>query len=76
MNPPLNVFFVGTVGFARAADGWVDIWRHLEDPQGTTYAVIDTINPNEWASIVASVSAQGENADTFWAALHLHEGAQ
>lgn len=35
-----------------------------------------TIPANEWASIVAFVSAKGENAETYTAALSFHAGGQ
>jgi hypothetical protein len=35
-----------------------------------------TLDPETWASVVASVSRDGDNVNTFIAARHLHEGSE
>lgn len=53
--------------FTRRPDGSVNIWR-----PNTNINIL--IPPNEWASIVASVSGCGETADSFADAQALHGG--
>ena len=58
--------------FIRASDGAVVIEKH---PKGRIEAVPEIavqIPPGEWASIVASVSAQGETAETYQQILAFH----
>lgn len=51
-------------------------WKRLPDGSvqvfNTRLGVQHKMKPNEWASVVSSVSAAGENADTFQAALKAH----
>lgn len=63
-------------------DGTVRIYHMEGTTQGGQYiesrqqiADVDIeIDPDSWASIAASVSLQGENADTFQRALKFHQG--
>lgn len=58
--------------FKRGADGTV-VMRH--DSKETHRPDAEAlIPPNEWASIVASVCASGETAETYDAATRLHAG--
>ncbi len=57
----------------HARDGWY--FQRQDDGSVKISAAVSrstetlTIPPNEWASIVAAVSAQGETAETYQAAL-------
>jgi len=60
----------------HARDGWY--FQRQDDGSVKISAAVSrstetlTIPPNEWASIVAAVSAQGETAETYQAALSAH----
>ncbi len=58
----------------HARDGW--FFKRLEEGKVEIRWAAGSIifDKDTWASIVASVSAKGENADTFEQALALHEG--
>ena len=56
------------VYFKRCDDGAVEV-RYFEEFNNTPQAKVWRIPSNEWASIVASMSAAGENAETFKSAL-------
>lgn len=58
--------------FGSDARGNVTIYQG--DDQAVFTPVIGPIHPNEWASIIASVSEQGENAFTWRLAKTFHEG--
>lgn len=58
--------------FKRCSDGSVAIVKtglHMADPH-----VVHLIDPNSWASIVSSVSAQGETGEHYRTALAFHGG--
>jgi hypothetical protein len=57
--------------FRREADGSVRILA--PDSLGPGAHQVVTLDPNTWASVVASVSARGDNVNTFIAAHHLHQ---
>lgn len=66
--------------FSRLEDGSVLIERESEQKtwKGGRMAPLITarmvIDPDGWASVVASVSAPGDNAETFKSASELHAG--
>lgn len=72
---------------ARAGFHWRENWYFQREPDGSVHlrhfngaetSVPDTdltIPATEWASIVASVSKDGENGDTYRAALAFHGSA-
>lgn len=60
--------------FKRGADGTVIIRHDSKETHRPDAEIF--IPPNEWASIVASVCALGENADTYDLATRLHSGTQ
>ena len=68
----------GGLSFRRRADGAVEVWRELEEHErltsysGNQQKRVAIIPANEWASIVAMMSATGEDAVTFNVALALH----
>lgn len=67
--------------FDRKADGSVEIYQEREDVSTKTSTRLDkvpfaTVPPAEWASIVASVSKDGENGDTFREAHKFHTGVE
>lgn len=63
--------------FGRMENGDVRIWRELrpaEPPGNMVEEVYAMIPADEWASIVAGVSAIGDTRDTWDRARHLHDG--
>lgn len=57
---------------------WRDGWTFERLPNGSVEIAEGrssraVIPPQEWASIVAAMSARGENAETYTAALDAHE---
>ncbi len=66
-----------TTGF-QAGGGWY--FKRVEDGQvkvrinNPAMCGMMTFDKDTWASIVASVSAEGENGDTFRQAEHFHAG--
>ena len=61
--------------FKRGGDGAVEVHyfeQFNNSPQEKTWR----IPPNEWASIVASVSATGETSESYREALKFHAGGQ
>lgn len=60
--------------FRREDDGAVSI-RLAEDAKPDSETIFSAYIPaSSWASVVAHVSANGEDADTYQAALHFHAG--
>jgi hypothetical protein len=68
------------VEFRRRCDGAVEVWRaaleheripSYDGPQTRRVAIIPA---NEWASVVSSVSTEGETGFTFGLALSFHCG--
>lgn len=60
----------GGTHFERQGDGAVKIWCE----QGLGRHDFSVVIPaSEWASIVAAVSARGENGDTYRTALKFHD---
>jgi len=58
--------------FKRADEGWVTIIkREAPDPESPVVIAL-SIAPEGWASIVASVCIEGENADTYQIAENFH----
>lgn len=58
--------------FRREEDGSVRIMA--PDSLGPGARQVVTLDANTWASAVASVSAEGETADTFGRARDFHQG--
>lgn len=56
--------------FCRKADGHVAIQKYRPGALGPEWVLV--VPPNEWASVVASVCARGENIDTFTEAMEFH----
>jgi hypothetical protein len=63
------------VYFERHANGAVRIVR-AADFEAPETELLASFNPSTWASVVAFVSATGENSDTIQRALKLHEGSE
>lgn len=62
--------------FERKAEGWVMITkRERADPESPVVVAI-SIAPDSWASMVASVCVEGDNAETFQLASNLHKFGQ
>lgn len=66
--------------FERLDDGSVQVTTPLSEVgiDGDLFEderAIVVFDPNTWASIVASVCARGESADTFWRATRFHDAA-
>ena len=59
--------------FRRLEGGTVMIWREQSPPSGPPILQPVRIPPNEWASIVAHVSAAGEEGRTWRAAIDFHQ---
>jgi hypothetical protein len=59
----------GGVYFRRAEDGTVEIG---EGPDFDNVTVLHRIDPSSWASIVSTVSARGEDHETYNEALRFH----
>lgn len=61
--------------FERMEDGGVRITKTDQRPDHRGELIVGVELPAEtWCSAVASVSAKGENADTFAGATQLHDG--
>jgi hypothetical protein len=60
--------------FRREDDGSVHITA--PDSMGPGAHQVVTLDPETWASVVASVSARGDNVNTFIAAHRFHEGSE
>ena len=58
--------------FRREDDGSVHI--SAPDSLGAGASQVVTLDANTWASVVASVSRNGETADSFAAAVRFHDG--
>lgn len=58
--------------FRRESDGSVRILAPDSLGRGAHQKVV--LGPGTWASVVASVSASGENGETFRAAERFHDG--
>lgn len=56
--------------FRREEDGSVRILAPDSAGRGASQKVV--LDPNTWASVVASVSASGDTSETFGAAKRLH----
>lgn len=63
----------GGLFFKREAEGAVRICQHADASPGAALLLEVVIPANEWASLVASVSKGGETAESWRAALDLHE---
>ncbi len=63
----------GELGFERLEDGNVKV-TYPEDVGVNSERVEVIIDAGSWASIVASVSKLGDNADTFQKAVAFHQG--
>lgn len=63
----MSVFYLpGGAEFERLEDGGVEFrCNNLVDV---------TFTPADWCSLVANMSHQGENADTFKGAMNFHQG--
>jgi hypothetical protein len=60
--------------YERVSDSG-DVRLRVRDHHGGEEVVREvTVPENEWASVVASVSAKGEDGDTYQAARDLHAG--
>lgn len=59
--------------FRREPDGTVLLmWEPFND--GRNPMMMIPLDPDTWASVVAYVSARGDNAETFGEVLRLHAG--
>ncbi len=58
--------------FKRGADGTVVVRHDNKETHRPDVSLL--IPPNEWASIIASVSARGETAEQYAAATDFHNG--
>lgn len=63
---PMAFYTPNGWAFGRLTDGSVAVTTKDD------YVIFD---PDTWASIVASVSARGESAHTFWTATRFHAAA-
>ncbi len=61
--------------FKRTDDGTVEV-NYFEQFNNTPQDKVWRIPPNEWASIVASVSGTGETSESYREALKFHAGNQ
>jgi len=61
------------LSFERAADGTVGIYHQAIN--GGAGVKIANLDPDTWASVVASMSAAGETGETFQTASAFHMGA-
>lgn len=61
--------------FTRREDGAVQLRKYEAHHEGAEPVLDVTIPPNEWASIVASMEAGGETAESWRAALERQTGA-
>lgn len=60
--------------FERIKDGGVMVYRRRE-PEAPAEPVL-AMPANEWASIVASLTARGETTETYYAALAFHNATE
>ncbi len=58
--------------FDRLADGSVQIQKKTDGKEGAKVVMDLEIDPDSWASVVASVCAIGEDGNTFRQASNLH----
>jgi hypothetical protein len=58
--------------FRRLQDGTVEVTQTVNEGKTDEIEWSREIPPNEWASIVAAVSHQGETGDTYRTALKFH----
>lgn len=58
--------------FKRHADGGVELVVKIDSRDAAPVLKRKVIPPNEWASIVASMSRRGETASTYWEAQRFH----
>lgn len=58
--------------FKRMECGCVRICKYANSSPRSSLKIVDFVDEMGWASIVASVSARGENADTFETARNFH----
>jgi hypothetical protein len=56
----------------ESEEGTVEITLPVDQPDTNNPVTVLSIPAAEWASIVAAVSAKGENADTYRRAVELH----
>jgi hypothetical protein len=60
--------------FSRLPNGIVTVEKRMEAKETSPLVSYATFTPEEWASIVASVSVNGENDRRWYVALDFHMG--
>ncbi len=62
--------------FERLEDGSVAIHHNPDNVPNQSKSPVVTVSPNVWASIVASVSARGEEGGRYYDALKFHSDTE
>lgn len=62
--------------FVRNENGSVTIFKRKEAKEDSPVISYGNFTPEEWASVVASVSEKGEHDRRFFKALHFHNGGE
>lgn len=60
--------------FKRSLNGWVEIVKRESADEMSNVVFETMLSPNEWASVIASVSIRGDHEPYFQQALDFHGG--